>query len=630
MSLSSVFTSRSVAIAVLTVSLLAVANAIAGPGLIAIGLLVAGPCLAAVSANPRAVVAVGAYTLVLVLALTHWPYDLWWTVHQLVYVAGVVTITSVSVFAASRHRDLQAAAEQGDAGRRQLAAIVEFSDDAIITKTLDGIITSWNPGASRMYGYRPDEAIGQSISIIVGPVEAGDLAGIMARLRRGEHIDHFETQRFCKDGTVKDVSVTMSPMRDGAGQVTGASAVARDISGRKQAEIHQHQVQEASQQSQRLQSLGQLAGGIAHDFNNLLAVIGNYADFVAEQTTEDSSVQADIAAIRRATDRAAGLTRQLLVFARGEPQRATTFDLNAAVAEAQQLLARIIGEHIDLVTKVADEPLMIHADRGQVQQVLLNLVVNARDAMPDGGTLVIETSCTELDATLTDPQLALPAGGYARLVVSDTGSGMTPEVVAHIFEPFFSTKPRDRATGLGLATVHGVVAQAGGDIGVYTEPHLGTTMRVYLPTTSRTGAGSPDEPAAQPPRGQGQTILVVEDEDAIRHMVVRILAGHGFIALNASRGAYALTLAGEHRCDLVITDVVMPEMSGPQLAAQMRARHPLVPVLFMSGYSDGLLGDGSSIGGAELMQKPFTASELLGRVDAILTRAAAEAAKPAG
>jgi CheY-like chemotaxis protein len=248
----------------------------------------------------------------------------------------------------------------------------------------------------------------------------------------------------------------------------------------------------------------------------------------------------------------------------------------------------------------------------------MNLVLNARDAMPDGGTLVIETAATEIDATITDPQLALPPGSYARLVVSDTGTGMCAEVVAHLFEPFFSTKPKDQASGLGMATVHGIVSQAGGDIGVYTEPHIGTTIRLYLPAAVESTAAAHPQPAAPQPQGHGLTILVVEDEDEIRHLVVRILSNNGFQALSASRGAQALTIVGQHRCDLLLTDVVMPEMSGPQLAQRVRQDHPGLPVLFMSGYSDGLLASRGDVDGNDLIQKPFTASELLHRVDAVL------------
>jgi PAS domain S-box-containing protein len=610
-----------VAVAVALVSALAVLNAITGPGLIMIGLLAAGPCLAAVSGSPRAVLAVGAYAATLILMLSWWPFHIWNTSHELMYLLSVLTVAGVSAVVADRRQELEVAAGHGSAGRRLLAAIVDSSDDAIITKTLDGVITSWNPGASRMYGYRSSEAIGKNISMIADPSETTELPGILARLRLGERIDHYETRRFCKDGSVKVVSVTLSPVRDRTGKVTGASAVARDISDRKQAEAHQQLLEQSAQQAQRLQSLGQLAGGIAHDFNNVLAVIGSYAEFAEEQTPGDSPVQSDIAAIRRATERATALTRQLLVFASGEPQQATTFDLNKAVVEAKPLLASTVGERIELITKVSPAALLIHADQSQIQQVLMNLALNARDAMPAGGTLVIETELAEIDGTLTDPQLVLPPGSYARLVVSDTGSGMCAEVVAHIFEPFFSTKPKSEATGLGLATVHGIVSQAGGDIGVYTEPHLGTTIRLYLPATTAPSVAAPSRPAtAEQPRGHGQAILVVEDEDEIRRLVVRILETNGFEVRSASRGARALTLADHHRCDLLLTDVVMPEMSGPQLAVRMRQDHPGVPVLFMSGYSDGLLAGRGDVDGTDLIQKPFTASELLTRVDAVLTQ----------
>ena len=522
---------------------------------------------------------------------------------------------------AGRRRRGDRLADRADARSQLLAAIVDSSDDAIVAKTLDGTITSWNAGAQRMYGYGAGEAIGSNIAMLVPGAGRADLADMLARVGRGERVDHHQTRRVCKDGTVLDVSVTVSPIRDDAGAIVAASTVARDISALKDAEAHRKELAGRSRRDERLQGLGQLAGGIAHDFNNLLAIIVNYSDFVAEQTAEDSSVHADALKIRVAADRASVLARQLLVFARGEPTGVEVFDLNSAIADARGGLVLALGEHIELVTVPSPAALMIRGDRGQIEQVLHNLALNARDAMPDGGTLVIETAVAEFDENPTRMRPTPATGRYARLLVSDTGAGMSREITEHIFEPFFTTRPRGHGTGMGLATVYGVVTQAGGSIDVYSEPHLGTTIRIYLPAAYQTSGPTGGQPAVPAPRGNGETILVVEDEDAIRQLVERVLGRNGYSAVTASRGPEALTLFAEHPCDLLITDVIMPEMSGPHLAGLVRKLCPDVLVLYMSGYSDGLLNAQRLLAqDADLLQKPFTARDLLLKVHTALTQ----------
>ena len=502
--------------------------------------------------------------------------------------------------------------------RRVLAAVVESSDDAIVAKTLDGTVTAWNPGAERMYGYHADEAIGRNISLITPPAERAELAGIMLRIGRGERIEHHETRRIRKDGTVLDVSVSISPIHDDTGIVIGASAIAHDVTERKHTEAARRDLAERSQQAQRLQSLGQLAGGIAHDFNNLLAIILNYSDFIAAQTAEGSAVRADAEKIHVAGERGTALTRQLLVFARGEPTSTEVFDLNVVVAEAQSLLERTIGAHIALVTKPATTPVLINADRGQIHQILLNLAINSRDAMPDGGTLLIEVITADLDEN-ADLQPVLPRGTYARLLVSDTGVGMSAEVAQHILEPFFTTKPKGQGTGLGMATVYGIVTQAGGGLNIYSEIDFGTTIRIYLPLAVSTATVDARLPA-KPPRGTGQSVVVAEDEDALRQVVERILGANGYLVRSAGNGADALLLLAAHHGDLLLTDMVMPQMSGRQLAERVHGLYPELPVLYMSGYSDGQLTAQRLLAeGTILLQKPFTADDLLRAVHTQLT-----------
>jgi nitrogen-specific signal transduction histidine kinase len=395
------------------------------------------------------------------------------------------------------------------------------------------------------------------------------------------------------------------------------SLVARDITAAKEAAERRRAIEERTHQAQRMESLGKLAGGVAHDFNNILAIIQNYTEFAAEQSN-DPEVVADLAHVRTAADRAANLTRQLLTFTRGDTVQPQDVDVNEAIAEVHAMLDRTIGEHIHLAAIPSPRPLTVHVDPSQLQQVLLNLAINARDAMPEGGTLVLEATTATLDGDEMNMQPPLPAGTYARLLVSDTGEGMSDGVAAHIFEPFYTTKPHGRGTGLGLSTVYGIVTDAGGSINVYSELGVGTTFRIYLPLVV-----APAETAApvhrDPPRGNGQTILVVEDEAALGRVVTRILTNGGYRVLCAPGGAEALKLFDEEGCDLLLTDVIMPEMSGRRLAELLQERRPDLPILYMSGYSNGLLGTAHILDhGIALIEKPFAARELLEKVDELL------------
>jgi PAS domain S-box-containing protein len=367
---------------------------------------------------------------------------------------------------------------------RHQAAIIQSSADAIISRTLDGIITSWNAGAERTYGYTAAEMVGTDGYEVIPPGRRGELPAIVDRLARDGRFEVYETQRIRKDGVLLDVAVTISPIRDGAGTIVGSSTVGRDITESKRAEAVRRSLEERMHQSERLESLGQLAGGVAHDFNNLLAVILNYAAFVAEETADNPAVAADVAQILTAAERAARLTRQLLTFGRRDVVRTESLDLNAVVDDVHNLLSRSIGEHISLIVDAAHPLPSIRADRGQMEQVLLNFAVNARDAMPKGGTLTISTRATDLDAGDARLDPSAVAGRYVELSVSDTGTGIDREVASHIFEPFFTTKPKGEGTGLGLATVYGIVTEAGGSTTVDSEVGVGTTFRVLLPVAA--------------------------------------------------------------------------------------------------------------------------------------------------
>jgi two-component system cell cycle sensor histidine kinase/response regulator CckA len=380
---------------------------------------------------------------------------------------------------------------------------------------------------------------------------------------------------------------------------------------RLQAQAERERLENRLHQSRRLESLGLLAGGVAHDFNNLLSVILNCTVFVAEATMDNESVQADVREIRKAAEQASQLTRQLLVFGRRERVQLEALDLNAVVADMQGLLARSIGEHVKLVVHPAASLPPVHADGSQIETALVNLVVNARDAMPDGGILTIESGVTLLDGEQADLFPPVPAGSYVMLAVSDNGVGMSPDVVTQIFEPFFTTKPRGRGTGLGLATVHGIVAAAGGGLSVQSEPGVGTTMRAYFPAASEPAAAKATPPAADV-RSRGETILVVEDEPAVLQVVVRMLRRNDYSVMAAATGAQALALAADHEFDMLLTDVIMPDISGLELAERIRQLRPTASVLFMSGYSPDLFGPKRvHTEGIALLQKPFAERTLL-------------------
>jgi two-component system, cell cycle sensor histidine kinase and response regulator CckA len=373
----------------------------------------------------------------------------------------------------------------------------------------------------------------------------------------------------------------------------------------------EEQLEQQLQRVRRLESIGQLAGGVAHDFNNLLAVILNFAEFALDEADEGSELHADIDQIRRAAERAAGLTRQLLVFSRREPVDVQVVDVNEALTSTEEMLRRTIGEHIELRSHPEPGLWPTRAGGGQLEQVLVNLAVNGRDAMPDGGRLTIRTRNTEL----APPDL--PRGRWVLLTVEDTGTGMAPGVAAQAFDPFFTTKPKGQGTGLGLASVYAIVSQAGGDVSIESRVDKGTKVSVWLPAADEAPSAPDAAAGGGSPRGRGQTILVVEDEAQVRALTSRILADHGYKVLEAPNGEVALEeCASVHEhIDLLVTDVVMPAMSGAELAERLLETRPEMKVLYMSGYtSDVVLRHGPRERDAAVLEKPFSAERLLSRV----------------
>jgi PAS domain S-box-containing protein len=493
------------------------------------------------------------------------------------------------------------------------AAIVESSADAIIGWTLDGITTSWNAGAEHMYGYAASEMIGRSVFVLVPPGEA-PIQVVQDQLQRGERIAFHETKARRKDGSVIDVSLSISPIRDSGGALAGVSSVARDMTELNRAEADRRLLEQQLQEAERLETLGRLAGGVAHDFNNLLAVITSYAGFVADETAEPS-VRADAEQIQLAAQRAEALTRQLLIFSRREVTQPETLDLNVVIADLRRLLSTSIGEHVDLLITPVTRPAVISADRGQLGQVLLNLAVNARDAMPEGGTLTIGTSLAEFDQRSARRHSGVSPGRYVELTVCDTGAGMSAEIAARIFEPFFTTKPLGQGTGLGLSTVHGIVSQAGGSVNVQSVEGAGSTFQLYFPAASAAGTdpASPEDAA----RGLGHqaAILVVDDEPAVLEVTSRILRKNGYAVIEAGTYEKALAVASSQDFQLLLTDSLMPGMSGATLADRVTELKPGLPVLHMSGYCSGVLSPQRiRDGDLAFVQKPFSAQALLDKV----------------
>jgi two-component system cell cycle sensor histidine kinase/response regulator CckA len=633
-------------------------------------------------------------------------------------------------------RALRRAAQEA---RSWLAAIVESAEMAIIGKTLDGIVMSWNAGAERLSGYSAAEALGRPIGFFAPADRQAEVRGMLATMRAGEKIVHLETVRLHKDGTAIQVALTVSPVRGADGGIIGASTIARDVTDRKAAEqalrqseeryralfelsplpmwaydpetlaivevnaaavqhygytrgellamtlrdirppddvpkllavdrssesrrhagvwrhrrkdgslidvdVYTHEVtsggrylriavlrdvteqkklEEQLRLAQKMEAIGRLASGIAHDFNNLLTAILGYCGILTQRESQGLPYGGEIEEIRRAGERAAALTRQLLALSRQQVMSPEVIDLSTVVADIEGMLRRIIGEDLDLVTVLASGLGRVKADRGQIEQVIMNLVVNARDAMPGGGRLTIETRNIELDDDYARRHIAVQPGSYVVLAVSDTGVGMSEEVQSHIFEPFYTTKERGKGTGLGLSTTFGIVKQSGGNIWVYSEPGRGTTFKIYLPRVEEPLAvAARDAPAEAVRSLRGdETILLAEDDDTVRLLARIALESYGYTVLAANGGEQALEILDRRSgtIHLLVTDMLMPGMIGTELASRVTALRPEIKILFMSGYTDNAIaGHEGFAGKVTLVEKPFTIEGLAGKVREVL------------
>ncbi|MHB8940358.1 MAG: hybrid sensor histidine kinase/response regulator [Desulfobacteria bacterium] len=504
------------------------------------------------------------------------------------------------------------------AASRILATLIESSPLAIVTFDPEGIVTMWNPAAERIFGWSENEALGARLPFVPAEKQEEFLA-LRRRALLGEVFTEPELHRRRADGSPIVVSVSTSPLRRPDGTIYGIMSILTDIT-------YVRRMEEQLRRSQKMEAVGRLAGGVAHDFNNLLTAISGYSGLLLHRLPEYSTLRRDVEEIRKAGDRAAQLTRQLLAFSRRQVLQPKVLDLNAVVKNMGRMLRRLTGEDIELSTDLSPSLSRVKADPGQIEQVIVNLAVNARDAMPGGGRITIATADAELSPAYAAAHPEVRPGPHVLLSVADTGHGMSDETQAHLFEPFFTTKERGKGTGLGLATVYGIVQQSGGHIRVNSAADRGSTFLIYLPRVEapEDGAQVADRPLLPHPSPGTETLLLAEDEEVVRGLAREILSGNGYKVLEAGNGREALLLSEAHRGEihLLLTDVAMPKMSGRELTERIRLQRPDLRILYMSGYTDDvILRQGVIEDGIPFLQKPFTPEALARKVREVLDRA---------
>jgi PAS domain S-box-containing protein len=498
---------------------------------------------------------------------------------------------------------------------RRRQTIFERAPIGIAVVDAAGRYVEVNPAFQKMLGYDPRDLVGRHFRDVTLPADLALTERLFGEMLTGARDHFFLEKRYVKqDGTAAWARLSVSAVRDASGALLHTVSMIEDVSERKQLE-------EQLVHAQKLEALGSLAGGVAHDFNNLLAAMMGYTQLIQRSLPGDDARQNDLVEIRRAGDRAAALSRQLLAFARRQVIDPRILDVNDVLRAAEAMLRRLVGGDITVVLQLAPTLAPVRVDPGQLEQVILNLAVNAHDAMPAGGTLTIETSGVVLDEAYGRLHPDATPGAHVLIAVRDTGVGMTPEVRNRIFEPFFTTKEPGKGTGLGLATCYGIVKQAGGSIWVQSEPGRGATFKVYLPARPEAAARATPPATEAPLPGGSETIMVVEDEPTVRSVTVRMLASAGYRVLAASDGPEALAAARGHAGEIhaLVTDVVMPKMHGTKLAALLRADRPGLRTLFVSGYTEdaGVRPD-QLAKGMGYLAKPFTAEALTERLRQVL------------
>jgi len=495
----------------------------------------------------------------------------------------------------------------------RLSRVVEQATDSIIITDPQGTIIYVNPAFESISGYSRAEAVGQNPRMLKsGHQDPAFYRRMWDTLARGEVWKGRMVNRR-KDGTLFQEDATIGPVRDVSGRLVNYVAVKRDVT-------NEMRLERRLMQAQKMEAVGRLAGGVAHDFNNLLGVITGYGEITRRKLRDDDPLAAKVDQILKAAERAAGLTRQLLAFSRQQILQPRIVDLNGLVADMEKMLRRLIGEDVQLETSLDPDLGSIKADPGQIEQVLMNLAVNARDAMPDGGRLTIETRNTELGPDDVARRPPTRAGLYVMLAVTDSGMGMDAETQSHLFEPFFTTKETGKGTGLGLSTVYGIVKQSEGYVWCYSEIGVGTTFKIYLPRVDEE-ASPRRKPTAAGPAGGSETVLLIEDDASLRDLLCETLEGAGYTVLVADGGAKALQIADEYggAIHLIVTDVIMPGLTGRQAAEKIKDAHSEVEIFFISGYTNEVIAKhGVLEPRARFLSKPFTPDDLLRKIRDVL------------
>ncbi len=497
---------------------------------------------------------------------------------------------------------------------RKLSLAVEQSPNSIVITDQNGSIEYVNPSFTQITGYSSKEVLGKNPRILKSYETDPDIyESLWATITSGKTWNgEFVNKK--KNGTLYWSKAFVSPIFDTNKNITHFLSVQEDITERRELE-------EQFRQSQKMEAIGQLAGGVAHDFNNLLTIINGYSELILSKTDRDNPVFEQVQQIKEAGRRAGSLTRQLLAFSRKQIMQPVILNVNRLIKDMEKMLRRLIGENIDFISIYEKNIGDIKADPGQVEQVILNLVVNARDAMPDGGKLTIETSNIQLTDSYVNVHQGSETGWYVMIAVSDNGVGMKPEIRDHIFEPFFTTKEQGKGTGLGLSTVYGIVKQSGGSIWVYSEPDLGTTFKIYFPQIETVQNVSTKYKHKEKNLNGHETILITEDEEFVRELVISGLQEYGYQVFSARNGKESLKVAKEHtgKIDLLLTDVVMPGGSGGELANELTAKFPDIKILFMSGYTDeSIVQHGMLSEGTNFIQKPFSIEALVEKIRSVL------------
>ncbi|MDO9566111.1 MAG: PAS domain S-box protein [Candidatus Desulfaltia sp.] len=526
-------------------------------------------------------------------------------------------------------RDITVSMEAKEALREseeRYRVVLETSPDPIVAYDTKARVTYLNPAFTKVFGWTLEELLGKKMGYIPENKKI-EILNIVDKIKRGETFSGVETCCYNKEGMLVDVSISAAIWRDNYGEPHRVVLVLRDITRRRNME-------EQLRQSQKMEAIGTLAGGIAHDFNNLLTVIMGNAELALMHVIKDKSLRKEIEEIKNAGERAASLTQQLLAFSRKQVIKLEVLNLNKVVNETKKMLKRIITEDIELITVLEPELWKIRADSGQINQVIMNLVVNAKDAMsncadsetgrPQGGKLTVETANADLDMNyFREHAITGMPGPYVMLAISDTGIGIDKKTLEHIFEPFFTTKDVGKGTGLGLSTVYGIVKQNNGFVWVYSEPGKGTTFKVYLPKMEGDVEAKEKEQTCVKNLGSSETVLIVEDHEDLRKFSQSVLQMYGYKILEAENGEDALRICEEYegQIDLMVTDMVMPKMGGKEAADKMQSLYPQIKVLYMSGYTDqAIIHHGVLEPGLNFLEKPFTPEDLARKVRQVLNQ----------